>query len=428
MKGKINSWTAKKLSFAGRLVLINTVIAGISNLWCATFTIPKKCIKIIHSLFGAYLWKGTAEENRSAKVSWEVVTLAKSEGGLGIRNLVYWNRACSIKLLWLLFFRSGSIWVAWFIKNILSGRVSNLWTIKEKQTHSSATKKILRVRDYAYRWIKILPGNGRDTRFWSDNWSPFGNLRLFLGLPVSSNIGIQHSATLHDVYRNDRWRLPQPRSESQLSLHVYLSTVTLTEESDVYEWSPQGSPLTSYSTGMVYDLIKTHQPQVPWSAVVWYPRGIPRHNFLTWFTVLNRCPTKDRMVGWGIKIDTTCILCKAPMETKDHLYYEYPYSWSLWTDLSSKAHWTPSRIWSTELGCMQAISSAKHERLLVLLAWQASIYLLWTERNNRIHRRHYRSVSSLANQADHLIRNKISGIRETNPSLSSKMLQRWFSN
>ncbi|KAH0899272.1 hypothetical protein HID58_048840, partial [Brassica napus] len=340
-------WTAKKLSFAGRLVLINTVIAGISNLWCATFTIPKKCIKIIHSLFGAYLWKGTVEGNHSAKVSWEVVTLAKSEGGLGIRNLVYWNRACSIKLLWLLFFKSGSIWVAWFIKNILSGRVSNLWTIKEKQTHSSATKKILRVRDYAYRWIKILPGNGRDTRFWSDNWSPFGNLRLFLGLPVSSNIGIQHSATLHDVYRNDRWRLPQPRSESQLSLHVYLSTVTLTEESDVYEWSPQGSPLTSYSTGMVYDLIKTHQPQVPWSAVVWYPRG-----------------------------------------------------------------------------CMQAISSAKHERLLVLLAWQASIYLLWTERNNRIHRRHYRSVSSLANQADHLIRNKISGIRETNPSLSSKMLQR----
>lgn len=41
VKSKINSWTAKTLSFAGRLVLINTVIAGISNFWCATFTIPK---------------------------------------------------------------------------------------------------------------------------------------------------------------------------------------------------------------------------------------------------------------------------------------------------------------------------------------------------------------------------------------------------
>ncbi|KAH0912551.1 hypothetical protein HID58_035872, partial [Brassica napus] len=169
-----------------------------------------------------------------------ITNLAKKEGGLGIRDLVFWNRACSIKLLWLLFFRAGSIWVAWFIKNILSGQVNNLWTIKEKPSHSSATKKILRVRDYAYNWIKILPGNGKDTRFWSDNWSPFGNLRTYLQLPASSNIGIHHSATLHDLFRNDHWRLPHPRSERQLSLHVYLSTVTLSAESDVYEWSPQG--------------------------------------------------------------------------------------------------------------------------------------------------------------------------------------------
>lgn len=152
------------------------------------------------------------EGNHSANVSWEVVTLAKKEGRLGIRDLVFWNRACSIKLLWLLFFRAGSIWVAWFIKNILSGQVNNLLTIKEKQCHSSATKKILRVRNYAYNWIKILPGNGKYTRFWSDNWSPFCNLRIFLGLPTSSKIGIHHSATLHDLFRNDHWRLPHPRS------------------------------------------------------------------------------------------------------------------------------------------------------------------------------------------------------------------------
>lgn len=78
VKRKVNSWTARSLSFAGRLLLINTVIAGISNFWCATFTIPKSCIKLINSLCGAYLWRGTTEGHHSARVSWETITLAKS--------------------------------------------------------------------------------------------------------------------------------------------------------------------------------------------------------------------------------------------------------------------------------------------------------------------------------------------------------------
>ena len=46
VKRKVNSWTSKSLSFVGRLLLINTTIASISNFWCATFTIPKKVIKL----------------------------------------------------------------------------------------------------------------------------------------------------------------------------------------------------------------------------------------------------------------------------------------------------------------------------------------------------------------------------------------------
>lgn len=326
--------------------------------------------------------------------------------------------------MWLLFFRAGSIWVAWFIKKILSGRVSNLWTIKEKQTHSSATKKILRVRDYAYNWIKLSPGNGRETLFWSDNWSPFGNLRQFFGLPPTTTLGIRHSATLHDLYRDGHWLLPHPRSENQLSLHIHLSTVTLTETSDVYECRPQGTLLPTYSTGMIYNLIKDHQPLVPWSGAVWSKRGIPRHNFLTWLTVLDRCPTKERMLRWGIQIDSACVLCNASLETRDHMYFECPYSWSLWTELAAKAQWQPSRDWASELNCMQTSTAPKHERLLVYLAWQASIYLLWKERNNRIHKQHFRSSASLAKQAELLIRNRLSGIRFTNLLLSSKLLQR----
>lgn len=55
VKAKLNSWTTRTLSFAGRLLLINTVIAGISNFWCNTFSLPKFCIKTINSMCGAFL-------------------------------------------------------------------------------------------------------------------------------------------------------------------------------------------------------------------------------------------------------------------------------------------------------------------------------------------------------------------------------------
>ncbi|CAG7902028.1 unnamed protein product [Brassica rapa] len=169
--------------------------------------------------------------------------------------------------------------------------------------------------------------------------------------------------------------------------------------------------MASYSTGMIYNEIKHHQQKVPWRSVVWSSRGIPRHNFLVWLMILNRSPTKDRMINWGLALDPICILCNSLAESRDHLYFECSYSWSLWSRLAQKANWTPDRNWSVGVGTLQATTLPKNHRLLVLLAWQASIYFIWIERNNRIHRQEFRPFLSLFKQADSLIRNRISSLR-----------------
>lgn len=171
--GKISSWSARSLSFAGRLLLLNTVVAGITNFWTSTFILPKACISQINSLCSAFLWHGTADGSHSTRVAWDTVTLEKSEGGLGCRDLVVWNRACTLKLIWLLFFSAGSIWVAWFKAEILDGLLSNFWTVKPKQRYSWFVNKLIKSRDIAYNWIKMAVGSGTTTRFWSDHWSPF---------------------------------------------------------------------------------------------------------------------------------------------------------------------------------------------------------------------------------------------------------------
>lgn len=184
IKERISTWSARSLSFAGRLLLLNTVIAGITNFWCSTFLIPKSCINAINSACNSYLWKGSLEGQYSARVSWETITHSKDEGGLGIKDLLLWNRACSLKLIWLLFFRAGSVWVAWYREVILHGSLNNFWILKTSKRNSWLANKILKIRDMAYNWIKLRIGNGKNCRFWTDNWSPFWEPSSIPGLGI----------------------------------------------------------------------------------------------------------------------------------------------------------------------------------------------------------------------------------------------------
>ena len=93
IKSKINSWTSKYVSFAGRQVLISTVIGGITNFWSGAFILPKECINLIDKMCNAFLWKGTLEGKYVAPVAWEKVTTPRQNGGLGLRNLALWNRS-----------------------------------------------------------------------------------------------------------------------------------------------------------------------------------------------------------------------------------------------------------------------------------------------------------------------------------------------
>ena len=63
---RINSWTAKKLSYAGRTQLIKTVLFGVQSYWAQLFIIPAKIIKVIEGLCRSYLWSGVGYVTKKA--------------------------------------------------------------------------------------------------------------------------------------------------------------------------------------------------------------------------------------------------------------------------------------------------------------------------------------------------------------------------
>ena len=427
VKSRFNSWTVKTLSFAGRLLLIKTVIAGITNFWCSSFVLPKACINKINSLCSMFLWKGNIEGRNTARVSWEIVTRRKEHGGLGITDLVTWNKATCLKLIWMLFFKAGSVWVAWFRDEVLNGDISNYWTIQPSRKHSWLANKLLKLRSEVYPWIKLRVRDGRTCKFWVENWSPFGNLQVFLNPHGNSRLGIAKTATLASLCRNGVWRLPNARSDNQLQFLTFLTTFQLQDGDDYYEWELQGRISNRYSTGEVYRLLRGDQPVVPWKDIVWSSGSIPRHSFLTWLFILDRCPTRDRILSWGLQTDPTCLLCSTEPESRNHLLFNCCFSLSILTALSRRCSLQALPDWDQTILQLTSLRTGKLHRRLVIIAWQATIYAIWTERNYRLHRSVFRSTDSITKNIITQVTNRISSFRPSNPAISSKLMQIWFS-
>lgn len=428
IKKRLSSWTVKSLSFAGRLLLIKTVISGITTFWCAAFILPKACIKRINSLCSIFLWKGDIESNNTARVAWEKCVLTKEQGGLGIRDLQTWNLACCIKLIWLLFFKGGLVWVAWFTEKVLKGSVHNYWTTKPSTSYSWLANKLLKLKSVVFPLIKLRLEDGLTARFWYDNWSPFGSMATTLNISVS-RLGIPDKATVASLFTNGAWRLPPARSEPQLLLHTFLTTITLTQNPDYYEWEIAGKVCSTYSTGSTYSYLRGDLDEVSWASAVWFSYGIPRQQFHTWLVVLDRCPTRDRLLSWGLQTSPLCLLCNNDHESRDHIYFNCSYSFDLWELSASRCSFQPRRSWNQTLQQMQALPkqrAQRSDRLLTLLAWQSNLYWIWNERNSRLHTNSFSSINALFTIIDRQIRNRVQGFRSSNPNLASSMMQMWF--
>ena len=366
------------------------------------------------------------EGHHTARVSWETVTKEKSQGGLGVKDLYTWNRACTLKLIWLLFFQSGSVWVAWFKTEILSGNLSNFWTLKPNRKYSWLTNKLIKMRDVMFTWIKLKIESGRDCRFWTDNWYPEGKICELMTGGRRTRLGIRQDATIASLYDNGHWLLPPARSENQVSILAFLSGLTISTADDFYVWEIDGIVSAKYSTGLVYQKLRGDCTHIPWTKAVWIKGGIPKHCFMVWLVVLNRCPTRDRLQSWGLQTDTNCLLCGLHLESRDHLYFDCPYSWELWSTMATRFTLNPLRTWDRSLSQMHTLSGNRFRRRLLLLAWQAIIYWVWAERNSRLHRHTFRSPDVLLRLVDCQIKDRINSFREVNPTTCSQLLQLWF--
>lgn len=336
--------------------------------------------------------------------------------------------ACAIKMIWLLFFAKQSIWSSWFRAEILDGNIELFWVINTRHKHSWLVNKLLDARELVYPWIKKQVHNGETTYFWSSNWSPYGKLSQYLSNEGSLRFPVAKDATLAELWENGAWTLPNARSDRQVEVISYLSTLTLNDYNDELEWWAGNLRQNKFRTGALYDLLRPSVPTVSWHREVWFSGGIPKQMFLVWLMVRNRCPTRDRVLSWGLQTDPRCLYCNVVDESIAHCYFECSFTWEIWKVIAAKCGFTSARQWINLLPQLNSHTSNKVHKTLLLLCWQATLYTLWRERNNRLHNALFTALEGLIAQIKLTVKNRISSLRPDMPKFSSSLLQLWFSS
>ncbi|XP_039019651.1 uncharacterized protein LOC120151191 [Hibiscus syriacus] len=122
----------------------------------------------------------------------------------------------------------------------------------------------------------------------------------------------------------------------------------------------------------------------------------------------DRLPTVNRLARMGIGVEDKCRSCGTKAETRSHIFFGCSFSKAVWEVITRLCN--VDRMvgcWDEELNW--AISRFKGKTLFVSIfriAWCASVYCIWEERNHRQFKGISRDVDSVVSGIKEIVRLK----------------------
>ncbi|KAE8729921.1 Peptidyl-prolyl cis-trans isomerase FKBP15-3 [Hibiscus syriacus] len=177
--------------------------------------LPQAIVNNIEQLCSRFFWKGTDKAATRARVSWQKICLAKSEGGLGLKDIKTWNKACMIQLIRTILEGEGSLWVAWIKSYVIKGE--DFLLVDEIANSNRCIRCLLKLRAAAIPVLSIGATKTKD--FWKE-------LRSHLHLSLSKATSVPISDEISPHLR--RYQSPSPAKS--FTVRNGKSTKSTTEE------------------------------------------------------------------------------------------------------------------------------------------------------------------------------------------------------
>jgi len=98
---KINSWSSKCPSKAGREIMIKSILQSIPSYVISIFKLPNTLLDEIEKMMNAFWWgNGGANDRGMHWLSWEKLSVHKRHGGMGFKDIPAFNVAMLGKQGW----------------------------------------------------------------------------------------------------------------------------------------------------------------------------------------------------------------------------------------------------------------------------------------------------------------------------------------
>ncbi|XP_071694959.1 uncharacterized protein [Rutidosis leptorrhynchoides] len=408
VKSKIKSTIRKteKLSYAGRLMLVNSALSSMHVYWASVFILPAAVLNDIEKLLKGFLWCQEDSARGKAKVAWKTVCTHKDLGGLGLKPMKEWNEVLILKQLWKIVERKESLWYKWVNTVKLKGR--SIWDIQSDYKDSWNWGQLLKLREKIKEHVHYYVGNGKQTSFWYDEWDVKGPIQLIIPRRERYSAGINDQISVHDFNQiyGDHWP-NEWRTRFPMVNHIQIPVIN--DNVDMVKWVTNDKISVDYSTKQVRRDLRVNGSLKDWYHVVWFKQLVPKHAFILWLVIWDRLPTQERISKWKPTLNSLCPLCGRIPDSVDHLFFKCCYSRNVWKTMKSMILFQglPHKI--GEIITVMSNYPFKNQiwSVITRLVIAPAVYYIWQERNKRLFKGEKKNEKELAVLAIDFIRVKL---------------------
>lgn len=376
-------WQAPLLNYAGRTILVNSVLGSLPTYAMAALLIPKGTLEAMDKRRRAFLWTGEESCHGSkCLIAWDLICRSKRHGGLGIKHLQTQNICLLVKMLFRLYSQS-SPWTSWIWREHAD---SHLGSVDLGPHWRSMIDLLPLLRSQTT--IKV--GDGRHTNFWHDIW--MDDQPLATRFHALYTHAIKQSCSLNDICQRGLSHSLVPRlsteAQSQLNiLEALLQQLPLALSQDEIVSKIKCKNGIISSSALYHLQMSNFQTWTQWE-YIWESKAPPRIKFFGWLLAFNRLPSRVNLHKKKILPTPTCEICSSAPEDADHIFLHCPLASAFWTLIKI----TPSISTLSMLQSNSLVGAPIHmNNTLFLLCCRR----LWNHRNEVVFKNQPPSISRL---------------------------------
>ncbi|GFS40543.1 hypothetical protein Acr_00g0069200 [Actinidia rufa] len=362
LERKLDSWKRQYLSKGGKLTLIKSSLSSMPTYFLSLLTIPKSIASRLEKLMRDFLWNGLENAPGIHLVAWKFLNFPKKGGGLGIRDLVLFNKALLGKWIWRFAVGEDKLWC-----RVLRGKYGTIrgdWRTKaiDHFHETGLWKGIMQVWGDFCPHVFYQLGNGNKISFWYDAWCCQESLRKrFLELFA---LAFEQAALVADYWTLSPIRASQPGT-------------------DKWRWKTQGKGRFTVSS-FYQTLTGLGDPTFPWKGI-WVNSVPSKVCFFGWAAAKGAILTIDNLRRRSIIVTEWCYMCKRDAETTDHLLIHCDAARELWNLVFSifGIQWVMPGTVRDLFACWSWKSNRGNRRLAWKMVLLSLFWCIWRERNLR---------------------------------------------